>query len=95
MSHVALVAFLLFAATSVAAHPGRLDQDGCHRVHATFTYRSGKVEPAGTMHCHRKLTDRLRLDGREILWDNADAREAGEQQTHSDEMQRLRGRSRR
>ena len=93
MSHVALVAFLLLAATPAAAHPGRLDADGCHRVHTTFTYRSGKVERAGTEHCHRKLSDRLRLDGHEILWD-VDAREAGEQQTHSDEMQRLRGRMR-
>lgn len=35
------------------AHPGRLDAQGCHTVHARFVYQDGRVLEADTRHCHR------------------------------------------
>ena len=69
-----LLASLLLAG-SLAAHPGRLDQTGCHTVRKDFTYKSGKVVRRGEVHCHRLLTgERLKpaiiLDGREVLMDS-------------------------
>ena len=63
---VALV--LLLWAVGAAAHPGRLDKDGCHHVRKAFVYRSGKVAPKGEYHCHRLAQGQpARLDGREVL----------------------------
>jgi hypothetical protein len=53
------------------AHPGRLDEDGCHEVHEDYEYDSGKVLKKGTHHCHRPL-DKMRLDGKEQLDDPKD-----------------------
>lgn len=56
----------LAASTPVAAHPGRLDRDGCHRVVTRFVHKSGKVDEPGTKHCHRALGE-MKLDGQEQL----------------------------
>lgn len=60
---------------AVEGHPGRLDKTGCHHVHKTFVYKSGKVAPRGEYHCHRllggeRLVPAIILDGREILMDS-------------------------
>lgn len=68
----ALLLALLVAVGLAEAHPGRLDREGCHEVRTEFVYRSGKVAPAGERHCHRTLTQGMKLDGSEVLQDRAD-----------------------
>lgn len=48
------------------AHPGRLDDKGCHKVAKDYEYESGKILKAGTYHCHGKLND-TPLDGTQLL----------------------------
>ena len=57
------------------AHPGRLDQTGCHTVRKPggFTYKSGKVAPEGQYHCHRALVGKpIVLDGLEGVGERGD-----------------------
>ena len=43
------------------AHPGRLDERGCHKVWKDWQSQDGKrVYKAGTRHCHR-VSDEVRL----------------------------------
>ena len=57
---------------SAGAHPGRLDETGCHNVATKFIYQSGKVAEVGTRHCHRSLGE-MRFDGEEVLQDESAA----------------------
>ena len=66
-----VVLLALLVAAPAAAHPGRLDAEGCHQVHTRFVHQSGTVDDVGTRHCHRTLGGErgagMRLDGREQL----------------------------
>lgn len=62
-----MFAFLLVGIVATAqAHPGRLDAEGCHRVHEDFKYANGRLVRVGERHCHRLLGD-MKLDGVERL----------------------------
>ena len=51
---------------SLQAHPGRLDEKGCHKVWQDWKSADGKrVYKAGTRHCHR-VSDEVRLGQDEI-----------------------------
>lgn len=68
------VSFLLsttLAGSIAFAHPGRLNDIGCHKVTQDWKYKSGKVLKAGTYHCHGRLND-FPLDGTQILEDPND-----------------------
>ena len=67
------IVFVLMALAPGAlhAHPGRLDESGCHQVRERYEYNSGKVLEPGTHHCHRPL-GKMRLDGKEMLHDPSD-----------------------
>lgn len=56
---------------SAQAHPGRLDDKGCHEVTEDWEYSGGRTLKAGTEHCHRSL-GAMPLDGKEMLQDHAD-----------------------
>lgn len=60
---------LLVLVGPAAAHPGRLDEHGCHHVHVRWVAKDGTVFEPGTEHCHRKLGE-MKLDGRERLQDD-------------------------
>ena len=65
---LALALALAGLPAAASAHPGRLDAEGCHRVHRDFTYKSGKIAKRGEQHCHRAAVGwGLVLDGREVL----------------------------
>ena len=64
-------AFLLLPFAFLHAHPGRLDDKGCHKVTEDWQYEDGRVLKAGTEHCHRGL-GAMPLDGKEMLQDHAD-----------------------
>jgi len=68
-----MVVALLFLPSVAAAHPGRLDRDGCHTVHNEYVYKDGRVLPKGDHHCHRTLGQGLTLDGKERLAHEPDA----------------------
>lgn len=68
---IAMAAVIVVALDDAGAHPGRLDKDGCHVVHARFVYRDGRVVETGDRHCHRALDHGLALDGKEALPDEA------------------------
>lgn len=65
------VSLVVFGAVRVDAHPGRLDERGCHEVRRDFQYSDGRVARQGTRHCHRVLGigDGVTLDGTESLQD--------------------------
>lgn len=70
--NIALILFLLaISYLPVYAHPGRLNEKGCHRVMEDWQYADGRTLKAGTEHCHRGLGI-MALDGKEMLQDNAD-----------------------
>lgn len=69
------VTLMAFLPGQSAAHPGRLDADGCHHVRKDFNYTSGHVARRGEYHCHRLLTGMplapaIILDGREVLMED-------------------------
>ena len=66
---VLVFGFMFALVAPAAAHPGRLDKDGCHHVHTLFVHKSGKVDKVGDYHCHRKLGE-MKLDGSEQLHDD-------------------------
>ena len=71
LAPTAMVASLLLSGPA-GAHPGRLDSEGCHKVRNDYEHRSGKVDKAGTEHCHRSkkgLGLGVPMDGREQLAD--------------------------
>ena len=62
---------LLLCSGGAAAHPGRLDAEGCHHVRKDFRYASGRIAKAGEFHCHRLVTGKpMVLDGREVLMES-------------------------
>mgnify|MGYP001570173108 CR=1 FL=1 len=73
VSRLLALILLVFLPLSVLAHPGRLNEDGCHHVRKDFTYKSGKVVRKGEYHCHRLLVGKPAvLDGSEVLGDKGD-----------------------
>ena len=72
MRRIAFGLVALLAVTPAAAHPGRLDAEGCHHVLIRFVHQSGKVDKVGTCHCHRAL-GAMRLDGTEQMQDETSA----------------------
>ena len=49
------------------AHPGRLDEKGCHKVWKDWRSKDGKrLYKAGTRHCH-KVSDEVKLGQDTIL----------------------------
>ena len=72
-----LFAVLLLLAAPAQAHPGRLDEHGCHWVHPNIRWidKDGTVFEPGTYHCHRKLGE-MKLDGLERLQTPEAAHEA-------------------
>ncbi|HAM57416.1 MAG TPA: hypothetical protein DCQ64_19180 [Candidatus Rokubacteria bacterium] len=68
-----VIMLLVFSVVSASAHPGRLDEDGCHHVRKNFVYSSGRVVLKGDYHCHRLLVGKpATLDGREVLGERGD-----------------------
>lgn len=68
-----LMATVMGSPSAGIAHPGRLNQDGCHTVRKDFIYKSGKVVRKGEYHCHRLLIGKPAvLDGSEVLADRGD-----------------------
>ena len=66
-------------APAALAHPGRLDEDGCHHVRKAFIYQSGKVVRPGEYHCHRAAIGKpFKLDGTEVLLERKDQIERDE-----------------
>lgn len=78
MSAIVLVLTVLLLPFGAWAHPGRLDAQNCHEVRTRFVYRSGRVAEVGEAHCHRKLGEGMRLDGREVLGDAEQDRQDAE-----------------
>ena len=73
---IRLVVLLLLLAAPAGAHPGRLDQTGCHTVRHDYRYKSsGEVLPAGSRHCHRRLDQGMKADGSERLRDEGEERQ--------------------
>lgn len=73
-SFLALLSIFLSMPGTGTAHPGRLDEQGCHRVLKDFHYVSGKVAKKWTEHCHRHIgkwsvadKQSMKLDGKEVL----------------------------
>lgn len=65
MGVLALCAAIL--PVQVSAHPGRLDQKGCHKVWKDWRSTDGKrLYKAGTRHCH-KVSDEVKLGQDTIL----------------------------
>jgi hypothetical protein len=80
LSSILLAGILLQFPAFALAHPGRLNDDGCHQVHKDWKYKNGKVLKAGSMHCHRGL-GKMKLDGSELLEDPKDPGEEAEKKT--------------
>jgi hypothetical protein len=70
MKYIATLLATLMFALPATAHPGRLDNKGCHRVVTRYEHKSGKVDEPGTEHCHNSKTgEPITLDGKEQLAD--------------------------
>jgi len=69
----ALGLLLLLVPAVAPGHPGRLNAEGCHEVHTRYVYKSGTVVEPGDSHCHRKLGQGFKLDGREVLQESEEA----------------------
>lgn len=83
-----LLALLVLGAVRVEAHPGRLDERGCHEVRHDFQYSDGRVAKKGDAHCHRVLGigAGVRLDGTESLQDGRhDHEDPPDEQTYEGE----------
>lgn len=76
-----IMAAVMLSPMAGDAHPGRLNQDGCHNVRKDFTYKSGKVVRKGDYHCHRLLVGKPAvLDGKEVLADRGDDQKDDEEE---------------
>lgn len=72
MKNIVLAIFVgLFVASFADAHPGQVNEQGCHRNTKEWKYKSGKVLNAGTEHCHRGL-GKMRFDGKELIENPSD-----------------------
>ena len=81
-----LCAFIVPSVPAMA-HPGRLNEDGCHFVRRDFVYKSGKVMRKGEYHCHRGLVGKpIILDGHEVLAERGDEHRNDESDTREGEQ---------